>query len=147
MVVRTLPIFILFIVAGCSSPSATPSGTGGTETPGVAKQSESTTLSYPELYTSANLPQYANAKLTDTGRQTSSLRDGLRLSLETDDDVQTVAKFFETEMAKLGWTVPEKKFRSDQVDVTRCTKGEVYFQVTTTKMPDKTTILINYAQN
>lgn len=42
---------------------------------------------YPALY-GQELPRYPQAKLIDTGRQTKSIKDGLRLKLISPDPVQ-----------------------------------------------------------
>ena len=143
-----LVMLIVFATSGCSGDgsSGSKSANGGqTGKPSAIANS----LGYPKLYTDANLPQYPGAKLTDTGRQTSSLRDGLKLNLETDDDVQKVSTFFKDEMTKLGWVADKKRrLPAMPVDLTRFTKDDRYFQITVVRHGDgPTKITISYAQN
>ncbi len=103
---------------------------------------------YPALYTSANLPQYPNALLTDTGRQTTSLRDGLKLQLESTDPVPTIAAFYEEKIKQLGWTVPPQRVPTTTQYVSTYTKDDRYFQVMIVRTQDSvsTRITISYAQ-
>ncbi len=103
---------------------------------------------YPALYTSASLPQYPNAVLTDTGRQTTSLRDGLKLQLESSDPVPAIAAFYEDKIKQLGWTVPPQRVPATTQYVSTYTKGDLYFQVMIVRTQDSvsTRITISYAQ-
>ena len=103
---------------------------------------------YPELY-GKELPRYPKAKLVSTGRQVSSLKDGLSLQLVSSDPVQTIAAYYEEKMKNLGWTVPEQRFPNDQVYVGNFTKGDLYFLIKIMRLdPDKdeTRIDIAYAK-
>lgn len=122
-----------------------------TTTTGESQQTttptESGDLQYPNLYKQANLPEYSKANLVDTGRQTTSIRDGLKLQLTSKESVQTIATYYEGEMKNLGWYIPEQKFPNEQVYSSQYTKGDLYYQMTVTKFPDEIKITINYAQN
>ena len=64
-------------------------------------------LEYPSLYTSLNLPQYGNASIIELGRSSGSLKDGVRIFLESTDEYSTLRSFYESEMASLEWTLKE----------------------------------------
>ena len=114
---KRISLFVVACLLGC----------GGGEN-GSSNGNASGDLSYPKLYVDAGLPQYPNAKLTDTGRQTSSLDDGLRLTLESQDDVQTIAAVFERELKAAGWTVPEPKIHIETIHMVRATKANQVYQ-------------------
>ena len=56
---------------------------------------------YPTLWAEANLPQYPDAKLTKE-RQGNSLKDGVQVTFETDDSMEEVIAFWDTELEPLG---------------------------------------------
>ncbi|VAX38243.1 hypothetical protein MNBD_PLANCTO02-612 [hydrothermal vent metagenome] len=99
-------------------------------------------LQYPELYTNEQLPQYNEATLLNTGRQTTSLRDGIRLELESSQPVQTIAQFYEAKLKKSGWNVPKQKLRNETMYKNVCTKGEMKYSLTITKNADEKPITI-----
>ncbi len=127
---------------GDQSPTTTTEKSQPTTT-----STESGNSQYPDLYKQANLPEYSKANLVDTGRQTTSIKDGLKLQLTSTESIQTIAAYYEGEMKNLGWAIPEQKFPNDQVYNNQYTKGDLYYQVTLTKFPDETKITINYAEN
>lgn len=103
---------------------------------------------YPKLY-GKELPRYPNAKLVSTGRQVSSLRDGLRLQLISLDSVKTIASYYEEKMKNLGWTVPKQRFPSDKMYIASFTKNNLYYQLKIMRFDpnkDETQIDIVYAQ-
>ena len=65
-------------------------------------------LPYPELYTQANLPQYEKAWVTNTGRQQTSLTEGIRLRLRSKKQIPDIRAYYETELAALGWTTADE---------------------------------------
>ena len=83
---------------------------------------------YPRLY-GKELPRYPNAKLVSTGRQVSSLKDGLRLQLISLESVRTIASYYEEKMKNLGWTVPKQRLPSDRMYLGSFTKDNLYYQL------------------
>jgi len=71
---------------------------------------------YPAAYRDLGLPEYQNATLTGTGREITSLRDGLALTLVTREDDATLRAYYEAEMSARGWileeTVASRKMRA-----------------------------------
>jgi len=64
-------------------------------------------LDYPERYRELQLPEYSNATLTDVGRNSSSLSDGISITLSTVDNTKLLRKYYETEMSNRGWQLQE----------------------------------------
>lgn len=144
-------LLLLFLTSGCggNSDPAEPSQSNPAQQENNHEKSADTskaTLQYPALYTKEKLPQYAEATLISTGRQTSSLRDGIRLELQSSQPVQTIAKFYEKELKSLGWDVPVPKFRNEMMFGANCTKENLKYMLTITKMPEgqPTKININF---
>lgn len=77
--------------------------------PPLPETTQTQSMVYPKLYTSASLPEYPNATLVAT----SLMIDGLELTLESGDPVQTMVAFYEEEMRGLGWDVQSQEFRSE----------------------------------
>jgi len=73
-------------------------------------------LSYPPSYLDMGLPEYENAVVTGLGRDNTSLRDGITITLFTEDNGATLRTYYETEMQDRGWvlqeTVASKKMRA-----------------------------------
>jgi len=73
-------------------------------------------LDYPLSYRDLGLPEYENASVTGLGRDNTSLRDGITITLFTLDDGAALRAFYEAEMQNRGWTLQEtvasKKMRS-----------------------------------
>jgi hypothetical protein len=140
---------LVFTLVGCThvSPSSSPDTTPPTDTSSPSEQSES--LHYPQLYLDANLPQYPDATLTDTGRQTKSLKDGIKLTLQTHDSVTTAAAFFRSQLESLSWQLPKEPFPQENLYVAEFQKDDLTFLITITRFEgqDHTQISINYLQN
>lgn len=62
---------------------------------------------YPPAYRELGLPEYGNATVTDTGRDNTSLRDGIKVTLLTRDDGTKLRAYYETEMQSRGWQLQE----------------------------------------
>ncbi|MDA1095432.1 MAG: hypothetical protein O3A25_19545 [Acidobacteria bacterium] len=63
----------------------------------------SSPASYPAAYKALSLPELEGATLTSTGRQTTSLRDGLALMLTTSKTVDQAKEYYHGALTKLGW--------------------------------------------
>lgn len=107
----------------------------------------SQTQEYPALYKSLELPEYENAILVKKGHQEVSLRDGLRLTLETPDEYGPLRSYYEAELAAKGWeleeTIATRKMREagmlDQMPFNGVfRKGNRKFQITSSRSGDKT---------
>ncbi|MGE0043287.1 MAG: hypothetical protein AB7H88_19340 [Vicinamibacterales bacterium] len=100
---------------------------------------------YPAVYRDHGLPELAGATVTSTGRQATSLRDGIRIDLETPMAVQDVLAAYREQMAPLGWseTPPRTRFQSPMLGRAEFTKGTLTFSVTATRLGEVTTINLN----
>jgi hypothetical protein len=103
---------------------------------------------YPAVYLEAGLPTYPDAKVIDVGRQTRSLRDGIRLQLETKDNPKQVAEYFERTLKASGWKIPKRPVKTMQLALLGATKGKMYLTVQAMKVPsqNKTRIMVNVIQ-
>jgi hypothetical protein len=108
-------------------------------------------LYYPSAYTSLNLPEYPNATITELGRTSESLKDGVKIFLESSDDYITLRSYYESEMAALGWTLQEsiavKKMREmGKLDMIPFAgvfkKDDLVFQIFTSRVNDLTKLNI-----
>ena len=59
---------------------------------------------YPATYRDLDLPALPGGVVTSSGRQTTSLRDGLSIRLTSDKPVAEVRTFYQDAMTALGWT-------------------------------------------
>ena len=59
---------------------------------------------YPETYRALGLPELPEATVVSTGRQTTSLRDGLSIQLTTSSSVREVRDYYRDALTALGWT-------------------------------------------
>ena len=58
---------------------------------------------YPAVYQSENLPELPGATLVSTGRQQTSLRDGLRLRLTSSMTLDEIRDFYREALEEQGW--------------------------------------------
>jgi hypothetical protein len=102
-------------------------------------------MDYPAIYRSQKLPELTGATVTSTGRQTTSLRDGIRIDLETPMAVQDALAFYRETMAPIGWTETPARTRvqSPMVGRVEFTKASLTFSVTATRLGDVTTVNLN----
>ncbi len=102
-------------------------------------------LTYPAPYRSLKLPEPSGATITSTGRQATSLRDGIRIELQTPAGVQDVLAFYRQGMAPLGWseTPPKNKFQSPMLGRAEFTKGALVLDVMATRLGTATRVTVN----
>jgi len=110
----------ILVLAGCG-------GTGGAGTIGKS-------VDYPKLFVAENLPQYKDAKLVQIITDGPTLKDGVILRLESQKDVKTIAKYYDEEMTKLGWTQPAINEATENSYATQYEKGDKYLQFTASKI-------------
>ncbi len=115
-----------------------------------AAQEQSTQMidEYPDLYLQAGLPQYPNGELTEK-RQGGNLNDGVQVTIETEDSIETVKSFFDTEMGNRGFTLSSDTASTNELTYLGIyTKGNKKFTLTITKIKDTSNnkIHINYSE-
>jgi len=111
---------------------------------------------YPDLYKSLDLPEYQDASVIGLGRQNESLKDGLKIFLESDADSAKLRAYYESKMTELGWELEEsiavQKMRErnmlDQIPFSGVfKKGDMTYQVFTTRISGKTKINITLLED
>jgi len=104
-------------------------------------------VSYPKLYSDADLPQYSDAKLVQIITNGPTLKEGILLRLESSKDVKTIAAYYDEQMAKLGWTMPAKNEPTEASYATQYINGKKYVQLTASKITGSSqTITINFME-
>jgi len=114
----------------------------------VQEQSQQMTDEYPDLYLQAGLPQYPNSELTKK-RQGSNLNDGVQVTIETQDSIETAKSFFDTEMENRGFALPNDIASANEFAYFGIYKdGNKKFTITITKIEDTSNnkIHINYSE-
>jgi hypothetical protein len=95
---------------------------------------------YPALYREMALPEIDGGTVTNTGRQTTSLRDGLAITVTSAKTVDEARVFYQEALAKAGWTAePQGRGASvPNMPVARVafSKGEVTYSAMITAVPD-----------
>lgn len=81
------------VAAGCGQSSRSDTAAaGGNE-------------AYPAVYRDLALPEIEGGTVTDTGRQTTSLRDGIVVSLDSPKTVDEARAFYRDSLAAAGWAI------------------------------------------
>jgi hypothetical protein len=140
------------LASACSAPAN--DGTGG---PGSADESAvpaagagemSTDTRYPELYREMRLPEAPDAQVMSTGRQETSLSDGLSIRVSTPMAVQEARDYFSGALEGDGWKVTASRpLPGINVSNLTATKGPVTYTATFTSNSGATQIDINVVQN
>lgn len=81
--------FVAVLLAGASSASV------------LSAQPAAAT--YPEIYRARKLPELPGATIVSTGRQTKSLRDGIRLRLTSPAPLAEIRDFYQAALTTRGW--------------------------------------------
>jgi hypothetical protein len=95
---------------------------------------------YPALYREMALPEIDGGIVTSTGRQTTSLRDGLAITVTSTKTVDEARAFYQDALARAGWTA-EAQGRGASVPNlpmarVASSKGQVTYSATITSVPD-----------
>ena len=143
---------LLALSVGCGKDG--PFATIDSPTPAVSDNPNIQPLAYPQLYVDQDLPQYPGAILTDLGRQTTSIRDGLKLVAVSNDSIDLIIQFFVLEMEKRGWSYDKVKrerlelLQDPPAGLIQFTKGKLRFTVQALKIEgDQTEIKINFLED
>ncbi len=112
-----------------------------------SNNSAPTSSAYPALYQQYNLPEYPGATITDSGRTSDNLNDGISLELTTSDDLTTIGAFYSSAFSSLaGWSYSPPAHPVPTVYGATATKSDesLRYQLTATKLPDTTKINISF---
>jgi hypothetical protein len=100
-------------------------------------------MTYPELYRDLDLPELPGGDLTSTGRQTTSLSDGLALRLSTSMPVAEVRDYYSNALRELGWDEsPSRSVPGVPMAGLNATKDGVTYMATITRIGDATQVSI-----
>jgi hypothetical protein len=107
-----------------------------------------TTPTYPELYRSLALPELPGAQIVSTGRQTTSLRDGLAIRLTTALSVPQTRDFYRGALLDSGWAETPSRGAPPGVPLARLrfTRDQLTCIITITSMPNGSQITINVVE-
>lgn len=146
------PIFGLLLspliisLCACSGQPAgdDPPAETGTALAAVDPAGSSGGTAYPALYRDLALPELPGGDLTSTGRQTSSLRDGLALRVETSMSVADTRDYYSAALGELGWEEsPTRSVPGAPMAGLHATKDGVTDMATITRMGDATQVAIS----
>jgi hypothetical protein len=91
------------LLVACGTPAETEAPVdAGAPAPTPSPIDDSTGIAYPALYRSLELPELPGGVLLSTGRQTTSLRDGLSLSITTSMSIPEVRDYYSTALGRPG---------------------------------------------
>jgi hypothetical protein len=141
---HTAPLLILALAAatlacGGSTTDAAPAAAPlpVPQAPGMQASGGS---AYPDLYRNLSLPEIDGGTVTSTGRQTTSLRDGLAITVTSGKTVDEARAFYQERLAAAGWTAaPQARGASVPglpVAGVTFTKDRMTYTATITAAPD-----------
>jgi hypothetical protein len=120
---------------------------------GAASIAQSSSKTYPVLYRAQKLPELASATIISTGRQTTSLRDGLRIDLTTLRPLSDVREFYRRALTAAGWKERESTPASRAAEANprgamlTFSKDRLTYTVTIVVPPDaETRVMINLVE-
>jgi hypothetical protein len=92
------------LLAACDTPAETEALVdAGAPAAIPSPVDDSTGIAYPTLCRSLELPELPGGVLLSTGRHTTSLRDGLSLSITTSMAIHEVRDYYSTALGDRGW--------------------------------------------
>ena len=113
-------------------------------TDAAASSAESAGLAYPALYRDMGLPELPGGQVVSTGRQETSLRDGLSLRVTTSIPVSEVRDYYSSALADLGWEeTPSRVLPGLPVAGLQATRDGVNYTATITDIGEETRIDIS----
>lgn len=126
-VVVTLAMTSVAVGCGQSSRGDAPPAAGGNQ-------------AYPAVYRDLALPEIEGGTVTDTGRQTTSLRDGIVVSLDSPKTVDEARAFYRDSLAAAGWAIAPAgrggALPNMSMGMVEATKNGLRYQVTITARPE-----------
>lgn len=91
-------------------------------------------LDYPTVYSDANLPQNEFAKLVEVIPETPDALEGLRLKFITESTYGEVVEYYDGELEKLGWTLPNTQYADSGLLTRIYTKENLEISLTGTNI-------------
>jgi hypothetical protein len=138
---------VLVLAIGCAAPADDTAGAADVNAPEAAA-SASSDSAYPALYREMRLPQLPGAQVMSTGRQETSLRDGLAIRATTSMSVGDARNYVSQALTDEGWTeAPARVLPGLAISGLTATKGDLSYTATFTSNGDATQVAINVVQN
>ena len=111
----------------------------------VAAHATQPQLSYPQQYQLLQLPEMPGATVTSVGRQSTSLADGIRVDIETAEEVAAVLKFFRERLLAGGWTETPSRAKVALTTIGRVefTKDRMTYSAMATRRATTTVVQLN----
>lgn len=102
---------------------------------------QSSTVAYPTTYSARQLPELPGATVVSIGRQTDSLRDGLRIRLTSSKPLAEVREFYQNALVAGGWReyhppAARATRTSMRIDVISFVKERLTYEVTIVVPPN-----------
>ncbi|MDA1185541.1 MAG: hypothetical protein O2930_12965 [Acidobacteria bacterium] len=137
------PVVAASLCACSSEPAAGDQPAEAGVPPAASTAGATSGMAYPDLYRDMDLPELPGGNLTSTGRQTSSLSDGLALRVETAMPVAEVRDYYSTALGELGWEEsPTRGVPGAPMAGLHATKDGVTYMATITRIGDATQVAI-----
>jgi hypothetical protein len=117
----------------CAAPATLPAQTGD----------------YPALYRSLGLPELPGATIVSTGRQTTSLRDGLAILLRTSSPPHMFRTFFVEHLEQAGWAIAPSRAPAATMNMMaglEARKGAITFSMTALASSGTTDVRLNIVE-
>ncbi len=137
-----------FLLAGCGTAGETESPIdAGSTSSAPAPIDNSTGIAYPALYRDLDLPELPGGVLLSTGRQTTSLRDGLSLSISTSMPISEVRDYYSSALGDLGWEeAPSRVIPGAPMTGLRATRDGITYMATITGIAGETQVSISVTE-
>jgi len=101
-------------------------------------------MAYPDLYRDLGLPELPGGTVASTGRQTTSLRDGITIRVTTSMPVAEARDYYSGALRELGWEeAPTRGVPGAPMAGLLATKDGLTYMATITAIGDATQINLN----
>jgi len=141
--IRLSLVALTVLLCACSGEPAADTQPADTAPSTTVAADASAGMGYPDLYRDLDLPELPGGDLTSTGRQTSSLSDGLALRISTTMPVAEARDYYSSALGELGWEeAPTRSVPGAPMAGLHATKDDVTYMATITRMGDATQVAI-----
>lgn len=138
-----LPVLAVSLSACAGEPAGEGQPADAEAPPATSTADTAGGMAYPGLYRDMDLPELPGGNLTSTGRQTSSLSDGLALRVETSMPVAEVRDYYSNALGELGWEEsPTRSVPGAPMAGLHATRDGVTYMATITRMGEATQVRI-----
>ena len=141
---RLLPIVLAALLVACAGePASDDQPADAASAAPMTTADAPAGMAYPDLYRDMALPELPGGELTSTGRQTSSLSDGLALRVSTSMPVADVRDYYSNALGELGWEeAPSRSVPGAPMAGLQAAKDGVTYMATITRIGEATQVNI-----